>query len=319
MSGAPHGGLTALRIWVAALLLLVINDHLLKGAGLAPGWLTGKLSDVAGLLAAPPLLAWLLSRLGLERRRACVLACFAVGCGFAALQVSPRCAAAFDALLTDAAHALALPLRSRTVSDPTDLYALAVLPLAFHVAVLLRIQRGLPARLLLVFASMACCATSVSAVQVMPHWGLAGADEGARAVKGFRGGALDLRMGKVSAEGSFELGIVLHARDQPVVMDLLAIEAWLDRERVTAGVGTGERQWLRAAPGQAAAARVHFLVAGRAPPEDADLDDIPQATGFLRVPIDVGGRTEVARVELLYRARIVRIDRMQRFHAGGTR
>ena len=35
-------------LWVAALVLLVVNDHLLKGAGLVPGVVTGKLSDTQG-------------------------------------------------------------------------------------------------------------------------------------------------------------------------------------------------------------------------------------------------------------------------------
>ena len=38
--------------------LLVLNDHLLKQA--YPGWLTGKLSDVSGLVFFPVLLAMLL-------------------------------------------------------------------------------------------------------------------------------------------------------------------------------------------------------------------------------------------------------------------
>ena len=38
---------------VAALLLLLVNDHLLKGSGLLPGWVTGKLSDVACLILLP--------------------------------------------------------------------------------------------------------------------------------------------------------------------------------------------------------------------------------------------------------------------------
>ena len=41
---------------IAALALLVANDHVLKGSGWAPGWLTGKLSDVAGLIFFPLLL-----------------------------------------------------------------------------------------------------------------------------------------------------------------------------------------------------------------------------------------------------------------------
>jgi hypothetical protein len=39
---------------VAAAVTLAVNDHILKG--LAPGWLTGKLSDFAGLFFFPYLL-----------------------------------------------------------------------------------------------------------------------------------------------------------------------------------------------------------------------------------------------------------------------
>jgi hypothetical protein len=53
-----HGLLTV--SWIAALALLVLNDHVLKHAGVLPGWLTGKLSDFAGLYVAPALLASLL-------------------------------------------------------------------------------------------------------------------------------------------------------------------------------------------------------------------------------------------------------------------
>ncbi len=36
-------------LWWGALAVLVANDHALKGSGLVPGALTGKLSDFAGL------------------------------------------------------------------------------------------------------------------------------------------------------------------------------------------------------------------------------------------------------------------------------
>ena len=36
-------------------MLLALNDHVLKQAW--PGWVTGKLSDVAGLVVAPAVLA----------------------------------------------------------------------------------------------------------------------------------------------------------------------------------------------------------------------------------------------------------------------
>lgn len=42
-------------VTVFATALLIVNDHLLKAA--YPGWVTGKLSDVAGLVMAPPVVA----------------------------------------------------------------------------------------------------------------------------------------------------------------------------------------------------------------------------------------------------------------------
>lgn len=33
--------------------MLTVNDHWLKGSGLVPGWLTGKLSDITGLFFFP--------------------------------------------------------------------------------------------------------------------------------------------------------------------------------------------------------------------------------------------------------------------------
>jgi hypothetical protein len=45
------GELTLHPVALGGLVVLLLNDHVLKG--LAPGWLTGKLSDVAGLLFFP--------------------------------------------------------------------------------------------------------------------------------------------------------------------------------------------------------------------------------------------------------------------------
>ena len=52
---------------LAALVLLILNDHLLKD--LAPGPLTGKLSDVAGLVVLPLIIlgAWELVMASLGR------------------------------------------------------------------------------------------------------------------------------------------------------------------------------------------------------------------------------------------------------------
>jgi len=73
---------------VLGLALLLLNDHLLKQVW--PGVVTGKLSDLAGLLMFPPLLAALMA-LALPRARAKTLAVVALcltGCGSALSVVS---------------------------------------------------------------------------------------------------------------------------------------------------------------------------------------------------------------------------------------
>src|SRR5690606_18514082 len=67
---SPKMGYQALRLtsrWAwgvygSALGLLLLNDWWLKGAQIAPAWLTGKLSDFCGLLVAPVALLLLLGR-----------------------------------------------------------------------------------------------------------------------------------------------------------------------------------------------------------------------------------------------------------------
>ena len=108
-------------VWWGALALLVLNDHVLKGADLLPGALTGKLSDVAGLVVAPVLLATLL---GLRTRRGVALSHIAVGLGFGLLQL-PAVAIAVEATTA----ALGLPWR--VTPDPTDLLALVALGLSW--------------------------------------------------------------------------------------------------------------------------------------------------------------------------------------------
>ena len=71
-------------VWLGSLALLALNDHWLKGSGLLPGALTGKLSDFAGLMVAPLLLAVLV---GVRRRSTWLLAHVAVGLVFAAIQL----------------------------------------------------------------------------------------------------------------------------------------------------------------------------------------------------------------------------------------
>jgi len=86
---------------LVALLLLALNDHVLKGSG-APGWLTGKLSDVAGMIFFPLLLqaAWELLRARLggpwgPSRRVLIGCAVATAAVFGSIQVMPAAGEAY--------------------------------------------------------------------------------------------------------------------------------------------------------------------------------------------------------------------------------
>ena len=109
---------------LGAVIVLLVNDHWLKGAGLLPSWLTGKLSDVAGLFFFPILLATL-ARYALDERaergrhfleKSSVVV---TGVVFAVLKLWP------------AASAWATRSWGVVVCDPTDLVALPSLALAY--------------------------------------------------------------------------------------------------------------------------------------------------------------------------------------------
>ncbi|MCF0096579.1 hypothetical protein [Micromonospora sp. MH99] len=110
---------------VVALVVLVVNDRMLKAA--FPGLLTGKLSDVAGLVLAPPLVAVLLTLLAprLPARAAALVGLVAVGAGFALVKSSGYAAE----LASSAWTALAGPSLVR--ADRTDLLTLPALGLAW--------------------------------------------------------------------------------------------------------------------------------------------------------------------------------------------
>ena len=99
----------------------MLNDHLLKGSGLPGSW-TGKLSDFAGMIVAPPLIALLL---GAGKRGRALAASAIVGAGLCAIDLSP----AASQLLERALAAFGLP--SRLWPDPSDLWALLVLPIGY--------------------------------------------------------------------------------------------------------------------------------------------------------------------------------------------
>lgn len=121
---------------LAAMAVLVVNDWVLKRHW--PGAVTGKLSDLAGLAAAPVVLTALVGltlllakRLGarvdpyLSHRRL-VAATLATGAGFAAIKLSPHAARWF----TDA---LGLVRPAAVELDRTDLACLPVLAVAYWI------------------------------------------------------------------------------------------------------------------------------------------------------------------------------------------
>lgn len=111
---------------LVALVVLGANDHLLKGSGLLPGALTGKLSDLAGLYAAPALFATVLR----AKSPHTVLVCHAaVGAVFGLLELCPWAAELWGQLFT------LVGLSFRGTADPSDLFALPMVALAYLVLV----------------------------------------------------------------------------------------------------------------------------------------------------------------------------------------
>jgi len=111
---------------LASLSLLALNDHVLKGAGWLPEALTGKLSDVAGMLVAPSLLAALT---GTKTTRG-LLACHAaIAAVFAGINVSHG----FANLWSGAMGLVGMPWSITT--DPTDLLVLPLMPLCWALTV----------------------------------------------------------------------------------------------------------------------------------------------------------------------------------------
>ena len=96
---------------VIAVIVLLLNDHLFKS--LWPGVVTGKLSDVAGLIVAPPLLNLLI-----RRPRTSILL---TGAAFTLVKTT-----AIGAALASQAWTLAWS-PSLVLADPVDLIALPAL------------------------------------------------------------------------------------------------------------------------------------------------------------------------------------------------
>lgn len=103
-----------------SLALLILNDHVLKGS-IVSGFLTGKLSDFAGLFFFPFFVA---DCLQIYDRRIFDVSAVLIALAFVALKCSPM----FLLLFMGAYDAFGL--KAVVVQDPTDLWALTMLPLA---------------------------------------------------------------------------------------------------------------------------------------------------------------------------------------------
>jgi hypothetical protein len=141
-------------LWWVALGVLVTNDWVLKSSGLLPGWVTGKLSDFAGMIVAPVLLSAALGARSAGTRALCFGAIAGV---FAAIKLFASAARLVESWMS----ALGVPWRIWV--DPSDLVALAVIPVAWWIASPRRAGVAPISRLeraALVLGSLACVATS---------------------------------------------------------------------------------------------------------------------------------------------------------------
>jgi hypothetical protein len=125
-----------------AMALLGVNDHLLKGSGWLPGWLTGKLSDFAGLLffplfvtAAADTLLYLTFRVSGGRTPRYSLKMWKVyaAVAFTAILFVPlKLSDTWGTLYIQAMHVLDVLDwfgGFQVTKDPTDIMAVAVFPL----------------------------------------------------------------------------------------------------------------------------------------------------------------------------------------------
>lgn len=142
-------------LWWLMLVVLVVNDFVLKGSGLLPSIITGKLSDFAGLMVFPLLLAILIPW---RNRRVWAGTHIATGLAFCAIKLIPAAGSLYVAILN------ALSLSGQIWFDPTDLVALPMLIVSYTVyprlrplVSALRRDRLVPAAAILVasFASIA--------------------------------------------------------------------------------------------------------------------------------------------------------------------
>lgn len=127
---------------VAAVAVLLLNDHLLKGSH--PSWLTGKLSDFAGMVFFPLLLAALIElampSVRSSPQRLLMAAVAATGFAFAAVQLIPAATQLYETVLGALQWPLRVALdptaslaRAAVTPDPTDLIAIPAILVAWWI------------------------------------------------------------------------------------------------------------------------------------------------------------------------------------------
>jgi hypothetical protein len=126
---------------VGAVALLIANDHLLKSS--SPSWITGKLSDVAGVVFFPILAAALLelvTRNRINTRITLAISIAITGVLFAGLQLSSAVGAGYElamGLLQWPFRLFADPSAQlvgvQITPDPTDLFALPAMLMAWRI------------------------------------------------------------------------------------------------------------------------------------------------------------------------------------------
>ncbi len=120
---------------LAAIAVMIANDHVWKASH--PGWLTGKLSDVAGMIFFPLLLAALV---GVRSHRGVVIAAIATAIVFALVKTCPPATELYRWTLGvlqwpfGLVHGVHRPIPVEAVTDPTDLVAIPFVAVAIWIS-----------------------------------------------------------------------------------------------------------------------------------------------------------------------------------------
>lgn len=295
----PSPSTIAWCVLVGATTLLIANDHLLKAT--VPSLVTGKLSDFAGLVVAPVVLALALRGARLKPPAAAWVACVVVGAFFSALQLFPSAAAGYDSIIgvpidgLDALRAGFGPgLRSQTVTDRTDLFALPMILGGFWVARHIRLRPKFAEGAALALAAFACLATSVVRRPVAPHWHFPDRS-GWNSLTRVDGGQILVTLGRQSVEGSLEIGVVIYAdaadiQTVPEDWSLSFGDVSVPNSCARSHALTSNRGGVNVTAATPESFRACFVVS----------NDVAETGGRLAIPFAVGGRAAQLRVALSY-------------------